>query len=74
MTHTQAQIQSIIARMSPAQVRVMLRDIIDNMTERNSDEEIAKFVVNQLDGDALDVVTAYADKKPKPIVMGVELG
>jgi hypothetical protein len=61
MTYTQAQIQSIISRMSPVQVRRMLRDVIDNMTERNSDEEIAKFVLQQLDGDALDVVSAYAD-------------
>jgi hypothetical protein len=56
------QIRRIVAGMSPVQVRRMLRDVIDNMTERNSDEEIARFVVAQLDGDALEVITAYADR------------
>lgn len=53
-------LDTIIGTMSPAQRKQMLRDIIQNMIERNDGEEIARFVSAQLDGDAIEVASAYA--------------
>ena len=55
-------VQNILETMTQKQKSELLKDIIQNMAERNSNEEIAKFIVNQLDGDAEQVTYSYARK------------
>jgi hypothetical protein len=46
--------------MTPKQRRQMLHDVIDNMHERDDADEIVKFLISQLNGDAEYVITSYA--------------
>lgn len=52
---------TIMHGMTADQRRKMLRDILQNMIERNDCEEIAWFVSAQVDGDAVFVASAYAE-------------
>jgi hypothetical protein len=56
-------VENIIETMTAKQKREMLRDVIQNMAERNDNEEIAKFIINQLGGDAVEVAYSYASRK-----------
>lgn len=46
--------------MTKAQRLDMLRDVIQNMAERNSAEEIAAFLNAQIGGDDIEIAKAYA--------------
>ncbi len=56
-----AQIQTAIEKLTKQQRKLLLHDIIQNMAERNDAEEIASFVLRQLDGDAPEVVASYGN-------------
>lgn len=53
-------VQNMLETMTSAQKSTLLRDVIQNMAERNDNEEIAKFLVAQLGGDAEEVAYNYA--------------
>jgi hypothetical protein len=38
----------------------MLADVIQNMRERNDDDEIVRFLIDQLGGDTEEIIKAYA--------------
>jgi hypothetical protein len=55
----------VIQTMKRHQKKAMLQDAIMNMVERNDTYEIARFIDQQFDGDAMQVVTDYAESKSK---------
>lgn len=59
MAKSNVNVVSTLKSMTRAQKMTMLRDVIQNMAERNDCEEIAKFLDRQLGGDCLDVVHSY---------------
>ena len=43
--------------------REMLNNVIQNMHERDDADEIARFLIDQLGGDADEVVKSYAQRR-----------
>jgi len=57
------EVMRLVRQMSHKQRLEMLRDVIQNMAERNSAEEIAAFLNAQLGGDDIEVANAYSAQK-----------
>jgi hypothetical protein len=55
-------VEDVVKGMSGAQRMKMLRDVVACMNERCDTEEIAEFLIKQLDGDALEIAEAYAER------------
>lgn len=55
-------IQNMLETMTRAQKLEMMRDVIQNMVDRANNEEMAKFLDEQLGGDAEQVAYSYARK------------
>lgn len=54
------QVMRLVRTMTKRQRLTMLRDVVQNMAERNNAEEIAAFLNAQCGGDDRDIATAYA--------------